>query len=175
MRYSQRVLCLENLSGGYGFGVAYPVYERDMRASPQITYAFALAEPIEREMLAGRDGRVKVFLNRILDVTSPTSSTEFERLMRVCALGRLALYAARTGDINASQSKSALATEIAAAPDTEALGAVAGQLVTLAAQAGEFGLGLEIANLYAQPRWKAKKRLGTLFYRIHPAGPALRG
>ena len=172
MRYSQRVLCLENLSGGYGFGVAYPVYERDMRASPQITYAFALAEPIEREMLAGRDGRVKVFLDRILDVTSPTSSAEFERLMRVCALGRLALYAARTGDINASQSKAALATEIAAAPDTEALGAVAGQLVTLAAQAGEFGLGLEIANLYAQPRWKAKKRLGTLFYQN--AAPGLR-
>jgi CHAT domain-containing protein len=172
IRYSQRVLCLENVSGGYGFGVAYPVFERDMRASPQITYAFALAEPIEREMLAGRDGRVRVFLDRILEVTSPTSSVEFERLMRVCALGRLLLYAARAGDPDVRQAKAVFANEIAAAPDTEALGAVAGQLVTLAAQAGEFGLAIEFANLYAQPRWKAKNRLGPLFYQN--AAPGLR-
>ncbi len=163
-RYSQRILCMENISSGYSFGATFPVIDRDMRASPQVTYAFALAEPIEREMLAGRDGRVKIFLDRQLEVTSPASSNEFERLIRVCALGRLTMFAVRNGDPIAPQLKSRFSSELTRAPNTELLGAVAGQLVTLSAQAGEYDLAREIADLYTQPRWRARQPFSPLFY-----------
>lgn len=174
-RYIQRILCMENVSTGYAFGPTFSMVERGIKSSPQVTYAFALSEPIEEEMLAGRDGRVKIFLDRLLETTSAVSNDEFERLMRVCALGRLTLFAIRSGDPAAAQLKVRFATEFAVAPDSDALGAMAGQLVTLSAQGGEYNRAKEIAELYRQSRLNPRRTLNPLFYQNAAEGLRLSG